>query len=81
MRLGLIGFILPFYWIYDPALLMEGSWIEILKVTLFICMGTIALAGGIYGYLLKPNGLWERALFFISAAILLFPKTPLLDLF
>jgi len=80
MRLGIIGFILPFYWIYDPALLMEGHWIEIFKVMFFVCMGTIALVGGIYGYLLKPNSLWERGLFLISAAILLFPQTPLLDI-
>ena len=31
MRLGMPLFVLPFIFVYDPALIMEGSWLQIIE--------------------------------------------------
>ncbi|MEI2385282.1 TRAP transporter fused permease subunit [Breoghania sp. JC706] len=53
MRLGGILFILPFIFVYDPALIMEGGWGEILgRVALSVVAiwaMTTALEGWLYG--------------------------------
>ncbi|HRD77226.1 MAG TPA: TRAP transporter fused permease subunit [Hyphomicrobiaceae bacterium] len=49
-RLALIGFILPFLFVYRPALLMQGSALEIASVVLATFAGVTALAAGWQGY-------------------------------
>ncbi len=53
MRLGGILFILPFIFVYDPALIMVGSWTGILKSVAFSLIAiwamTAALEGWLYG--------------------------------
>ncbi|MAS03861.1 MAG: TRAP transporter permease DctM/Q [Ahrensia sp.] len=34
MRLGVVAYVMPFVWVYNPALLMQGTWVEI-GTTLF----------------------------------------------
>ncbi|MCR4265290.1 TRAP transporter fused permease subunit [Nitratireductor sp. ZSWI3] len=53
MRLGGILFILPFIFVYDPALIMHGSWPAVLKAVVFSIVAiwamTTALEGWFYG--------------------------------
>lgn len=50
VRLGLAAFIVPFTFVYTPALLMEGSIWEISLAIISSTFGVIVLAGGIIGY-------------------------------
>ena len=45
-RLCSVAFIVPFFFMYDPALLMQGEWPNILQVFVTATIGTVALAGG-----------------------------------
>jgi TRAP transporter 4TM/12TM fusion protein len=52
-RMALPGFILPFLFVYDPAIMMQGSPLEILW-TLFYCLaGLVGMAFGLEGNLGK----------------------------
>ena len=56
--------------VFEPSLLMIGPWQEILHSFASATVGTICLASGLFGYLLRPSRLWERVLL-VTAAILL----------
>lgn len=52
-KFGLAAFIVPFMFFYNPALLMEGSWSEILQVFITASMGIYLLAAAIQGWFLS----------------------------
>jgi TRAP transporter 4TM/12TM fusion protein len=73
VKIGAAGFIVPFMFVYEPALLMIGDW----NVILFSCVtatsGALMLAAGLHGYLLGPAVLWERAILVAAAFCLIKP--------
>jgi len=73
-RLALAGFILPFMWVYEPALLMQGDTVRILLAIGTGVVGILALAGGLQGYLFGANARWyERVLLCVGALCLMKP--------
>lgn len=73
VRVGAAGFIVPFMFVFEPSLLMIGDWGDILHSFITATMGTICLAGGLFGYLFRPGMLWERALLVAAAFLLIKP--------
>jgi TRAP-type uncharacterized transport system fused permease subunit len=72
--LALSGFIIPFSFAYDPALLMIGAtpW-QVAVRTAAATLGIVMLAAGLIGYLVAPARAWERALLLAGAFLLIFP--------
>ncbi|MNR43915.1 hypothetical protein D3C85_1625860 [compost metagenome] len=58
---------------FNPALLLQGSWTEIVPAVVTAMIGCYALAGSVAGYLRARNTLWESALLLIAAALLIAP--------
>jgi TRAP transporter 4TM/12TM fusion protein len=76
MMLALSGFVIPFSFIYDPALLlMSGSVAHIAVRTLAATLGIAMLGTGVIGYLRAPTRLWERVTLLAGAVLLIFPGT------
>jgi TRAP transporter 4TM/12TM fusion protein len=77
MRVGAAGFIVPFMFVYEPALLMINGWAQ-WHVSLLGCvsavLGCICLAGGLHGYFVASARLWERALLVAGALLLIAPE-------
>ncbi len=73
VRIGAAGFIVPFMFIYEPALLMIGDWQTITTSFITATLGTILLAAGLFGYLLRAATWWERVLLFAAALLLIKP--------
>lgn len=73
VRIGAAGFIVPFMFIYEPALLMIGDWQTIASSFVTATLGTILLAAGLFGYLLRAALWWERALLVAAAFLLIKP--------
>jgi TRAP transporter 4TM/12TM fusion protein len=78
-RFSLVGFTLPFMFVYRPELLLlpkDGETLSWLAVTLAVVpaiLGIVALAASIAGYMGKPLGLLTRALLLVAAGLLLSP--------
>jgi TRAP transporter 4TM/12TM fusion protein len=70
MRIGAAGFIVPFMFVYEPALLMIGDWTTVIPAVLTATLGCITLAAGLFGYLARPCNLWQR-LVLVAAALLM----------
>jgi len=60
VKLGAAGFIVPFMFVYEPALLMIGDWPTILMSCVTASAGVIFFAAGLHGYFLAPTLLWQR---------------------
>lgn len=60
MRLGTIIYFIPFFFVFNPALLLLGETTEIIIVCTTAFLGVVVLAGGLQGYLIGlgriPNG-------------------------
>lgn len=73
LRFAIAGFIIPFMFIYGPAMVLEGSAVEIVSVVVSGLLGTMALAGAAQGWLLRPASLLQRGLLLIAALALIKP--------
>jgi TRAP transporter 4TM/12TM fusion protein len=73
LKFAAAGFIVPFFFVYSPALLFEGTWTEILRVMCTGTVGVIALAAGLEGQFLRPARWIERTLFIAAAFMLIDP--------
>lgn len=73
MRLGLILLILPFFFVYNPALLLQGTVLSIIEATFTAIIGTIVLAAALQGYLFDYTKLWQRIFMGIGGLLLIFP--------
>jgi len=77
VRVGAAGFIVPFMFVYEPALIMINGWAQI-HVSLLACvsaiLGCICLAAGLHGYLAAAARPWERAVLVCAAVLLIAPE-------
>lgn len=72
-KLGIAAYLVPFLFIYAPAILMDGSWAEILAVSGTACIGLLALSAAITGYWLQPLKVWQRLVLVGATAMFIVP--------
>ena len=73
MRVGAAGFVVPFMFVYDPALMMIGTWPDIIWRFVMSSIGIGLLAAGLHGYLLRWMPMWERGVAIVGAILLVVP--------
>jgi len=71
--LAAAGFIVPFMFVYGPALLLDGSVVEILLTVSTASVGVISLASGTMGFARHRLAWWERVIALAGAFTLIFP--------
>jgi len=74
VRIGAPGFIVPFMFVYQPAILAIGPWTDVLSASLTATAGCVALAAGLHGYLLRECRNWERVVLVVAALGLIDPN-------
>ncbi|MBO5535391.1 MAG: TRAP transporter fused permease subunit [Clostridia bacterium] len=67
MLFALVGFLVPFVFVYNPAILLQGTVVEIILGAAQLLVGTYFLALAISGYFKRELPLWARIVFFIVA--------------
>jgi TRAP transporter 4TM/12TM fusion protein len=73
MKIGAAGFIIPFMFVYQPALLMIGDWPTIIWSFTTSCVGIALFAGGLHGYFITAASNWQRLLLTAGGICLVFP--------
>jgi TRAP transporter 4TM/12TM fusion protein len=73
VKFAAAGFIVPYFFIYNPALLFDGPWTDILRAVVTGSIGVVALAASLEGYLLRTATWFERVLLFAAALMLIDP--------
>jgi TRAP-type uncharacterized transport system fused permease subunit len=68
MRLGIIAYVVPFVFVFDPLLLLEGPPALVTLAIATAVIGTIAIGIAMVGYLVRPLG-WSQRLFLLVGGI------------
>ena len=72
-KLGATGYIVPFMFVFGPALLMQGAWWEVSLAAATASVGVILLAAGLHGYLMREAGTVQRLVLVAAAVVLILP--------
>ena len=75
-RLGIMAFILPFFIVYGPALILIGSWSEILMAVITGFIGVYCFTAGQFGWIADgPVPVFARILLMIGSLCMIIPGT------
>jgi TRAP transporter 4TM/12TM fusion protein len=88
MQMGSIIYFIPFFFVLEPALLLQGTPSQILIAIACAVGGILMVAGGLQGYLPKLGDLSERGLlhwplrlaFIVGGLFLAMPHNPFLNM-
>ncbi len=77
VRLGLVGFLIPFFFLDNPVLLIgadpAATVVSSLWAMATACVGTVALVGGLEGWFLRRASWPERTVLIAVAPLMLYP--------
>lgn len=87
MRLGAIIYFIPFFFVFNPAMLLQGSFMEIAPVLVTAVIGVTLVSGALQGYLIGfgllgngVTGLLVRALLVVAGLVFAIPGGGILGL-
>jgi TRAP transporter 4TM/12TM fusion protein len=71
-KLALAGFLIPYVFVFNQALLMRGTPFEIITVTLWLLVAIILFAGALSRYFFRPLNLGFQVILFVLAGLTTF---------
>lgn len=74
-RLAIVAYIVPFFFVYNPALLMQGEWSRLVFAGGSAIVGVIAMSSGLTRYFFfRKLPIWESILMFVGGVLLFYPE-------
>ena len=73
-KLAIAGFIVPYMFVYNPALVTRGTLVDIFFSSVTALIGVVVLAGGLQGWLLRKTGKTEKWLVIAAGIALVVPQ-------
>jgi len=74
IKLGITGFIIPFFFLYNPVLIFSGETIgDSLQALVTASIGAVCIASGIQGWLLSKTTIIQRIILFVTAFLMINP--------
>lgn len=70
VKLGIAAFIIPYFFVYNPALIGHGTVLQVIVALCSAFVGIYFLAAGIAGYFLRPLN-WLLRIAFVGGSILM----------
>ncbi|MEO0484512.1 MAG: TRAP transporter fused permease subunit [Pseudomonadota bacterium] len=71
-KIGIAAFIVPFMFFYNGALLMDGTWLEIVRAGITAIVGVFLLSSGVQGWFVGQRAAWFiRGLLIVAALFLI----------
>lgn len=77
MRLGIVAFLVPFFFVLNPALIGRGSAFEVVTCAVSGAFGAVFLAAGFFGYMRGPLNPVLRLVYLVAGGLLLAPSSAL----
>ncbi len=71
VRLGIVAYLVPFVFVFQPALIFHGTAMEVLTVAMKTGIGVGVLAVGMAGYMFRPMTLPEQAIATICGVVIM----------
>jgi TRAP transporter 4TM/12TM fusion protein len=79
-RLGLAAFIVPYMFIYGPALLLKGDFPSVVWAVVTACVGVMLLSAGAERWFLGRKASWPQSILLFAGALLLIKPGLITDL-
>jgi TRAP transporter 4TM/12TM fusion protein len=75
-RLGIVIYFIPFFFVYNPSLILEGPIVESIYLFALCMLGIVLVAGGLEGYLIKVGNIgWvARPLILLAGLLIAYPE-------
>lgn len=74
-RMGLVAYIIPFIFLLNPALLLQGSGVSVVLAAVTSILGVFCLTGAIEGYMFKYWSVPTRVMLAAAALFMMIPGT------
>jgi TRAP transporter 4TM/12TM fusion protein len=68
-KIGIAAFIVPFMFFYNGAILMDGTWPEVIRAGATATFGVFLLSGGVQGWFMGGRAAWFIRLGLVAAAL------------
>jgi len=78
MKLGFVAFLIPFFFVINPALIARGPIADVIFHGFSALVGTVFLAAGFFGYMRSRLGIPIRGIYLVTGILLLVPDNTLL---
>jgi TRAP transporter 4TM/12TM fusion protein len=75
MRLGIVAFLAPFFFVLNPALIGRGAPTEVIICAITGLVGAVFLASGFFGFMRSRLNYAIRVIYFSAGLLLLSPST------
>lgn len=69
-----VSFLVPYMFVYQPAILLVGNTLSVVTTTLLLTFGVTYLAGGVSGYFFTTLKTWEKIMLFVIAVLIISPE-------
>jgi len=79
-KIGIAAFIVPFMFFYNSAILMDGTWVEVIRAGLTATFGVFLLSAGVQGWFIGGRAAWFLRAGLIFAALAMIEGGMLTDL-
>ncbi|MGP9538847.1 TRAP transporter permease [Brachybacterium sp. AOP43-C2-M15] len=74
LRLAIAGFLIPFVFVLEPSLLLEGPVSDLIPALVTVVLGMVAIASGLAGYLFGDATRLERAVLIVGGVLMVYPS-------
>ena len=74
-KLGFAGFMVPFAFCYNEAMMMQGNVVDIISVAVSAIVGTAVISAAFQGWLLWKLNILERTAFIVGGLLMFIPGT------
>jgi TRAP-type uncharacterized transport system fused permease subunit len=76
MRLAIVLYFIPFFFVFNPSLVMQGPIFESIYLFVLCLIGITLIAAGLEGYLMKIGVIsyWARPLLVAGGFLIAFPE-------
>jgi len=74
VRIGIVAFVIPFVFVYQPQLILQSTdRLDTVFTVIFTIFGVLALTTGINNWLFRANKKWEKVVLLISCVMMFVP--------
>jgi TRAP transporter 4TM/12TM fusion protein len=68
-KIGIAAFIVPFMFFYNSAILMDGTWFEVIRAAITATFGVFLLSAGVQGWFIGGRAAWFLRVGLVFAAL------------
>ncbi|MFE7604087.1 TRAP transporter permease [Brachybacterium paraconglomeratum] len=73
VKLAIAAFLIPFVFVLEPSLLLQGTIAELVPALATLVLGMMVIAAGLAGYFFGRTSALERALLLIGGVLMVYP--------